>query len=251
MVTVKHVWNPEDLAGRPNTWNREDGTNKDPMRQKPMEDTDKMSVRQTFPPRYSRSTMLHERRSDEVLQAFRRQQDGNDGLQMRPAGTAAAPLPLTLSLTLTLTPTLTLTLTLTRHGRRALDHAERHARGLHPYAHTPIRPAQAWLGVGVARPRSTTSSSLGYRLRARPTQPEPNPNPSPNPNPNLTHNQAYAQLKPSYGGNENFATRTSAGLIGLGSRAVGHLLTNPNPSPNPNHRAGVQGARPRRAPTPD
>ena len=35
--------------------------------------------------------MLHERRSDEVLQAFRRQQDGNDGLQMRPAGTAAAP----------------------------------------------------------------------------------------------------------------------------------------------------------------
>ncbi len=91
MVTVKHVWNPEDLAGRPNTWNREDGTNKAPMRQKPMEDTDKMSVRQTFPPRYSRSTMLHERRSDEVLQAFRRQQDGNDGLQMRPAGTAAAP----------------------------------------------------------------------------------------------------------------------------------------------------------------
>ena len=45
VVTVKHVWNPEDLAGRPNTWNREDGTNKDPMRQKPMEDTDKMSVR--------------------------------------------------------------------------------------------------------------------------------------------------------------------------------------------------------------
>ena len=114
VVTVKHVWNPEDLAGRPNTWNREDGTNKDPMRQKPMEDTDKMSVRQTFPPRYSRSTMLHERRSDEVLQAFRRQQDGNDGLQMRPAGTAAAPLTLTLSLilTLTLTPTLILTLIL-------------------------------------------------------------------------------------------------------------------------------------------
>ena len=45
VVTVKHVWNPQDLAGRPNTWNREDGTNKDPMRQKPMEDTDKMSVR--------------------------------------------------------------------------------------------------------------------------------------------------------------------------------------------------------------
>ena len=27
----------------------------------------------------------------QVLQAFRRQQDGNDGLQMRPAGTSAAP----------------------------------------------------------------------------------------------------------------------------------------------------------------
>ena len=34
---MKHVWNPEDLAGRPNTWN--------PVRQKPLEDTDKMSVR--------------------------------------------------------------------------------------------------------------------------------------------------------------------------------------------------------------
>ena len=92
------------------------------MRQKPREDTDKMCVRQTFPPRYSRSTMLHERRSDEVLrlgvrararararpctltthpeslplpgqvlQAFRRQQDGNDGLQMRRPGTSAQP----------------------------------------------------------------------------------------------------------------------------------------------------------------
>ena len=30
-------------------------------------------------------------RSDEVLQALRQQQKGNDGLQMRPAGTAAAP----------------------------------------------------------------------------------------------------------------------------------------------------------------
>jgi len=28
---------------------------------------------------------------NQVLQAFRRQQDGNDGLQMRPAGTTAAP----------------------------------------------------------------------------------------------------------------------------------------------------------------
>ena len=58
-ITLKHPWNPEDLAGRPNTWK--------PVRQKPREDTDKMCVRQTFPPRYSRSTMLHERRSDEVL----------------------------------------------------------------------------------------------------------------------------------------------------------------------------------------
>ena len=30
-------------------------------------------------------------RSDEVLQALRQQQKGNDGLQMRPAGTSAAP----------------------------------------------------------------------------------------------------------------------------------------------------------------
>jgi len=124
-VTVKHVWNPEDLAGRPNTWN--------PVRQKPRQDTDKMCVRQTFPPRYSRSTMLHERRSDEVLQAFRRQQDGNDGLQMRPAGTAAAP--------------------------------------------------------------STMQ--------------------------NVTP-ESYAQLKPAYGANDNYATRTSAGLIGLGAREAPH-----------------------------
>jgi len=125
VITVKHPWNPEDLAGRPNTWN--------PVRQKPLEDTDKMCVRQTFPPRYSRSTMLHERRSDEVLQAFRRQQDGNDGLQMRPAGTSAAP--------------------------------------------------------------STMQ--------------------------NVTP-EVYAQLKPAYGANDNFATRTSAGLIGLGARAAPH-----------------------------
>ena len=121
VVTVKHVWNPEDLAGRPTNW-------KEQVRVKPREDTDKMSVqrhdrnsrrppgsgraghqrleapsrfaftlprghplrfrsgpgplaprsaalrappkrlrfavqvRQTFPARYSRSTMLHERR---------------------------------------------------------------------------------------------------------------------------------------------------------------------------------------------
>ena len=85
-VTLKHPWNPEDLAGRPNTWN--------PVRQKPREDTDKMCVRQTFPPRYSRSTMLHERRSDEVLQL-------RLGVGVG-VGVGHTPWPLTLSLSLSL-----------------------------------------------------------------------------------------------------------------------------------------------------
>ena len=39
VVAVKHVWNPEDLAGRPTSW-------KEHVRVRKTENTDKMSVRQ-------------------------------------------------------------------------------------------------------------------------------------------------------------------------------------------------------------
>eukprot|EP00320_Phaeocystis_rex_P017679 CAMPEP_0119091330 /NCGR_PEP_ID=MMETSP1178-20130426/155938_1 /TAXON_ID=33656 /ORGANISM="unid sp, Strain CCMP2000" /LENGTH=48 /DNA_ID= /DNA_START= /DNA_END= /DNA_ORIENTATION= len=34
--------------------------------------------------------------------------------------------------------------------------------------------------------------------------------------------ELYSQLKPTYGANDNYATRTSAGLIGLGARSAPH-----------------------------
>lgn len=54
-ITVKHVWNPEDLAGRKTTW-------KEHVRVRRFENTDKMTVRGPTHNRYSRSTMLHERK---------------------------------------------------------------------------------------------------------------------------------------------------------------------------------------------
>lgn len=126
-VTVKHIWKPEDLAGRPSHW-------KEHVRVRRTENTAaRFGVREVPHARYSRSTMLHERRSDETLQAFYRQQKGNDGLQIRRPGTAAAP---------------------------------------------------------------STMSNMTPEL--------------------------YEQLKPTYGTNDNFATQTSAALIGLGAKNAPH-----------------------------
>lgn len=76
-VEVKHLWNPEDLKDRKTYW-------KENPRKKRMETGTLKSLGnpRSEHERYSRSTMLHERRADETLQAFYRQKKGEDGLQM-------------------------------------------------------------------------------------------------------------------------------------------------------------------------
>ena len=110
----------------------------------------------------------------QVLQAFRRQQDGNDGLQMRRPGKSAQP-----STMQNVTP-------------------EVHAR---PEPCSPL----------------SQSSAPVVSLNPSPSTPRAQP---------LTRNpnQVFAKLKPTYGANDTYATRTSAGLIGLGAR-LGSPLT--------------------------
>ena len=54
-VRVKHVWNPEDLAGRPSSW-------KENVRVRKTTNTNAMRTYDPGHTRYSRSSMLHERR---------------------------------------------------------------------------------------------------------------------------------------------------------------------------------------------
>ena len=90
-VPVSNVWDPEDLRGRPTTWKESVKLRRgDCRRPGTMGETLSYQKRATDM-RYCRSKMMHERRSNDILEAFERQQALDDAQKVRRPGTSAPP----------------------------------------------------------------------------------------------------------------------------------------------------------------